>query len=693
MPDFQQWRNDEEKQILWVKGDPRKGKTMLLCGIVNELENTKAKTDLLSYFFCQATDLRISNATAVLQGLLFLLINQQPSLVSHIRTRHDHAGRTLFEDANTWYALYEIFTNILQDPSLSSTFLVIDSLDECVKDMPKLLDFIVQKSSISPSVKWITSSRSWPDIEESLERVSCKVLALIAVTYRPITLKELISLIETLEDMSDLESLRDIISLCGSLLTVRKDTIYFVHQSVKDYLFGKVSKKFFPSGEREAHYIVFSRSLQVMSRRLQRDIYNLEDPGVSIDQVEQPKQDPLAAVRYSCIYWVDHLYACSRNASQINDYQDSGVVDGFIRTKYLYWLEALSLCRNMSHGVVSMAKLQALFEEIGDTATLIELVRDARRFIMYHKWIIDNFPLQAYASALLFNIGDNWGACLQTLEGHTKGVQSVAFSHDSTWLASASADCTVKIWDIASGECLQTLEGHKAWIWSVAFSHDSSQLASGSTDHAVKIWDMASGKCLYTLNGHRNSVYSVAFSHDSTRLASASEDHTVNIWNTSSGECQYTTEGHSEAVLSVAFSHDSTKLVSASIDHAVKIWDMASGKCLQTLTIGMISPKISFDTTGSYLYTAIGAINIDASLSSTATKAAGAQNSRYQGWALSLDRAWITYKSMNRVWIPLEYRPSRSTVLGTKSGIGVGSGKVWICDFKIDNALDSRHST
>lgn len=204
---------------------------------------------------------------------------------------------------------------------------------------------------------------------------------------------------------------------------------------------------------------------------------------------------------------------------------------------------------------------------------------------------------------------------------------------------------------------------------------------------------MASGKCLYTLNGHRNSVYSVAFSHDSTRLASASEDHTVNIWNTSSGECQYTTEGHSEAVLSVAFSHDSTKLVSASIDHAVKIWDMASGKCLQTLTIGMISPKISFDTTGSYLYTAIGAINIDASLSSTATKAAGAQNSRYQGWALSLDRAWITYKSMNRVWIPLEYRPSRSTVLGTKSGIGVGSGKVWICDFKIDNALDSRHST
>jgi hypothetical protein len=62
---------------------------MLLCGIVNELRNSIAKTDILSYFFCQATDLRINSATAVLRGLLFLLVNQQPSLVSHMRKKHD----------------------------------------------------------------------------------------------------------------------------------------------------------------------------------------------------------------------------------------------------------------------------------------------------------------------------------------------------------------------------------------------------------------------------------------------------------------------------------------------------------------------------------------------------------------------------------------------------------------------------
>ena len=54
---------------------------MLLCGIVNELKKSTAATELLSYFFCQATDSRINNATAVLRGLLYLLVDLTPNVM------------------------------------------------------------------------------------------------------------------------------------------------------------------------------------------------------------------------------------------------------------------------------------------------------------------------------------------------------------------------------------------------------------------------------------------------------------------------------------------------------------------------------------------------------------------------------------------------------------------------------------
>ncbi|KFY95951.1 hypothetical protein V498_03029 [Pseudogymnoascus sp. VKM F-4517 (FW-2822)] len=202
-----------------------------------------------------------------------------------------------------------------------------------------------------------------------------------------------------------------------------------------------------------------------------------------------------------------------------------------------------------------------------------------------------------------------WNAVLQTLEGHSSAVHSVAFSHDSRLLASASDDNTVKIWDAATGTLQQTLEGHSSAVHSVAFSHDSRLLASASDDNTVKIWDAATGTLQQTLEGHSSAVHSVAFSHDSRLLASASGDNTghgyavysvafsddskllasasfdktVKVWDTATGTLQQTLKGHSWSVGSVAFSHDSRLLASASSDKTVKIWDTATGTLQQTL--------------------------------------------------------------------------------------------------------------
>ena len=162
---------------------------------------------------------------------------------------------------------------------------------------------------------------------------------------------------------------------------------------------------------------------------------------------------------------------------------------------------------------------------------------------MYHKGAIESYPLQLYASALLFSptesvirklfqheepeaitvhpaMSSDWSACLQTLEGHSDRVNLVVFSRDSSRLASASSDNTIRLWDASSGACLQTYTGHSSSVTSVAFSHDSTRLASASYDETVKLWDASSGACLHTLNIGR-TLHSLSFnSTDSLSLVS-----------------------------------------------------------------------------------------------------------------------------------------------------------------------------
>jgi len=76
---------------------------MLLCSIIDKLreELHHATTPgLLSFFFCQATNKHINNATVVVCGLLYLLIKQRPSFLRHVQKKHEHASKRLFEEEN-----------------------------------------------------------------------------------------------------------------------------------------------------------------------------------------------------------------------------------------------------------------------------------------------------------------------------------------------------------------------------------------------------------------------------------------------------------------------------------------------------------------------------------------------------------------------------------------------------------------
>jgi hypothetical protein len=175
---FREWCDNESSRLLWIEGDPGRGKTMLLCGIIDDISEqpvltegstsdaTPSDTTIVSYFFCQGTDKRKTKATAVLRGLIYLLALQRRSLISHVRNEYDILGRELFENEDAFCALSEIFTNMLRDPKLTRAYLVIDALDECI-EVSKLLKVIVT-NAYAPGVKFIVSSRSSNEIESQL---------------------------------------------------------------------------------------------------------------------------------------------------------------------------------------------------------------------------------------------------------------------------------------------------------------------------------------------------------------------------------------------------------------------------------------------------------------------------------------------------------------------------------------------
>lgn len=178
-------------------------------------------------------------------------------------------------------------------------------------------------------------------------------------------------------------------------------------------------------------------------------------------------------------------------------------------------------------------------------------------------------------------------ARLSTLEFaancHDSSINSVAWSHDGSRLATAGWDGSVMIWDAASGTCLITLLGHMSGVNSIAWRNDDQQIVSGSADNTVRIWDSISGNCLRVLNGHDKTITKVAWRGDGQQIISAAFDNTLRIWDASSGVRLKTLKGHSDGINDVVWCCNDKQVASAGGDGSVKIWSVTKGKCLMTL--------------------------------------------------------------------------------------------------------------
>lgn len=260
----------------------------------------------------------------------------------------------------------------------------------------------------------------------------CQVLlSIITTAKRPLHLEELLVFINShwkdsrhFKTTYELQDIRDMTKTCGSILSIREDTVYFIHQSAKDYVIENAAQRIFPLSHQ--HYKMFEASLDAMFNILEYNIYGLKDPGMHIDDVplKNPGSDPLTSVRYCCVFWVEHLVSSYRfEGFEYNKYfKDDARLHFFFKEKFLCWIESLSLMRSCyPQAQDALQKLKSLVESycgsgnIGskiphitqlhrksETQNLRQFTDDAYRFVGNCKESVAHWPLQLYYSAMNF---------------------------------------------------------------------------------------------------------------------------------------------------------------------------------------------------------------------------------------------------------------------------------------------------
>lgn len=190
----------------------------------------------------------------------------------------------------------------------------------------------------------------------------------------------------------------------------------------------------------------------------------------------------------------------------------------------------------------------------------------------------------AYGAVRIWNL-EGGGQLHAILEGHSRGIFGLSWSPNSARLATASADGSVRLWQVDTMQQTATLTGHSGKVRAVAWNPDGTRLASAGDGGEVFVWNPDRQSIEKRLSGHQGEVFGVAWRPDGCRLATAGKDGTIRLWDSSTGHVVDVLAGHKSFVRGVSWHPNGRYLASsASGNNKIIIWDAAASQPAITLT-------------------------------------------------------------------------------------------------------------
>ncbi|CEJ93768.1 hypothetical protein VHEMI09337 [[Torrubiella] hemipterigena] len=618
--DFQQWRR-RDNGLLWLRGDPGKGKTMLVCAIIDKLEASAWMVNVC-YFFCQATDERISSGTAVLRGLIHMLVKQQPSLMPHLRKAYEEAK--LVEGRNAWVTLSQLFDKIVNDHQLEETHLLIDALDECTTDLTLLLE-LVDKYASHPRIKWLVSSRNELAIAERLDRPNIGSQLSLELNAASVSLavrsfiQHKVGVLKALKGYTQNQQDRVSIYLADNA----SDTFLWValvcqHLSIlpRGIVLDTIKRGLFPSGLKDLYrrmlHQVNGTDFADLCIRILAVVCTVYRP-ITIDElpsmVDLPDDlaedsDALQEILNTCGSFIStkggviatvHQSAVDFLKDQASDEIFPAGPKDVHHKIFIHSLDSLSaVLRRDIYNLVdpgykfqniqrpdpdplaSVGYLSAYWvDHLGECLSLSEETEVIE--------MINQFMKAKYLY---------WIEALGLLGKISQGVQSIA----------KLKELTLRVSDVLLRDTVHDAERFlryfkvavelaplQIYVSGLLFSPTNSFTRKNFHHDRIGRLSLASpispewSACIQTLEGHSDWVNSVIFSPDGKSIASGSDDNTVRIWDAVAGHCKHIIEGHSNSVTLVIFSPDSKSIASGSHDKTVRIWDAVAGHCKHIL--------------------------------------------------------------------------------------------------------------